>query len=281
VESAAGCHGEAWAGAPGDVALQGLLRDQEYVVLLAKVGAKSDVHAWQQLVLRIGHQGAQIDGAGGGIHRGVGEVQRALLAIFGTVGQGDLHCGLVLIGEMDGTRTLRLLHRRHIGRAHGEVHIERVELVNGGQQGRAGAGVGGAVAHDGAFGQLLLAGAAINGRNHLGVVEVDPRASHGRLGLLNCSGGGTLGGFVAVQLGMRDIALRNERAVALSHDMSIGIRRLGRGQVGQAGIKCRLVSGRIDLEQQLALFDVGTFLIGTLEQQARYARAHIGAAECR
>ncbi len=39
----------------------------------------------------------------------------------------------------------------------------------------------------------------------------------------------------------------------------------------------RLVRRRIDLEHQLALFDVGALRVRALEQQARYAGAHVGA----
>lgn len=241
-------------------------------MLLAEVGRQRYVHARQQVVLRVGHGGAQVDRAGGRVDRGIGEIQRARFAIGAAVGQGDLHAGLVRIGQGDVAAALRAAHLFQRIHAHGEVHVHRVELVDGGEQG------GFAAADQRALGDLLLAGAAVDRCGHAGVAQVDARGLHIGLCRLHRGGGTALGGQCVVQVRFRDIALRRQFAHALRGGLAVDVGGLRLRLRCLRGGQCGLQRSRVDLEQQLALLDVGALVIAALEQHARHAGAHVGTA---
>ena len=72
------------------------------------------------------------------------------LVVRAAIGQGDLHGRLVLLAQRDVAAAGGFTQRQQIRSADGEVHIERIDLLDRGQQGAAGAGVAGAAAHHGA-----------------------------------------------------------------------------------------------------------------------------------
>src|SRR3546814_4652527 len=90
-----------------------------------------------------------------------------------------------------------------------EVHVQRVDLVDGGQQGR------GALPDQRALGHLLLAGAAVDRRAHGGVAEVDLGAVDGGLADLDRGGRAALAGQRVVVIGFGDELLRQQLARAV------------------------------------------------------------------
>jgi hypothetical protein len=254
------------------IAQHRLLRDQEHLVLLAELRLQCHVHARQQGALRVRHHRTQVDRAGGRVDRDVGEIQHARLAVGAAVGHGDLHAGLVPLGQGDIAAALRLAHLLERVHAHGEVDVHRVDLVDRGEQG------GLAVADQRALGDLLLAGAAGDRRGDVGIAEVDACGLHACLRRLHRGGAGALGGQGVVQVGLRHVTLGRQFAHARSGDLVVGVGGPGLGQRGLGCVQRGLQRGRVDLEQQLALLDVGAFVIGALEQHAGHAGAHVGAA---
>ena len=106
--------------------------------------------------------------------------------------------------------------------AHREFDVQRIDLVDGGQQRRV------ALPDQRAFGHLLLAGAAADRRAHGGVAEVDARALDRRLAGLHRGGGAALGGMRVVEVGLRDELLRRQLARALRGGMGVGVGGLRR-----------------------------------------------------
>ncbi len=127
-------------------------------------------------MLGIRHPRAKIDCAGGGVYRNVREVERARLIVWRAVGQQDLHRGLVLLRERDVAGLLSLAQRDQVGGADCEVHVDRIDLLDGGEQCSDRASVGGAVADDRACRHLLLPGDAGDRRAHLRIAEIHARA---------------------------------------------------------------------------------------------------------
>ncbi len=158
---------------------------------------------------------------------------------------------LLLTGE------LLELRRRLI-----EIHVYRVELIDGGQQCRS------ALADQRTLGHLLLAGDTGDRRGHVGITEIDARGLDVRLGLFHGGGGGAFGRLVGVELLLRYEVTRDESAVALRVGVGIGgVRpRLRQGRAGP--IESRPVRGRIDLEERLAGLDLAALLVEPFEEDA-------------
>ncbi|MCW0425801.1 hypothetical protein NB713_003744 [Xanthomonas sacchari] len=195
------------------------------------------------------------------------------MRIGAAVAELDLHGGLVLGVEGDVAFGLRLAQLRQFVGTHREVDVQRVQLVDRGQQRAV------ALADQRALGDLLLAGAAGDRRSDGGVAEVDTRGFHRRTGLLHRRGGAAFGGLGVVQVGLGHVGLRRQAARAGGGGLGVGVGGFGRGQLALRRGQGRTQRRRVDLEQRLAFLDVGAFGVQALFQHAGHAGAHVGAAE--
>src|SRR5690606_39831154 len=128
-----------------------------------------------------------------GIHYVAGEVQHALVAVLAAVWQAHHDFGLLVAGGgRRGTDALELAD------ADGEVHVQRIDLVHRGQQGRL------ALADQGTLGHALLAGDTGDRRAHGGIAEVDARGLDRRAGSLYRGGIAALARQRVVEVGLRD-----------------------------------------------------------------------------
>jgi hypothetical protein len=210
---------------------------------------------------------AQGDLAGAAIHRDVGEQQGAFALDIGAIDaqrQGLISCtGNLAIGD-GGAQT------QGIGGWLGEVGVDRVELLNAGEQG------GFTLADQCTFGHLGAANAPGNGRAHFGVTQVQACGFHAGLGRALVGLGALQGSLGHIEVLLADRIDLHQWLVALDRGLRLEQLRLGAGQfalgTGQGGLeRCR-----VDLEQQVAGLDVGAFLEGAFEHDAGDPSAYFG-----
>ncbi|MNP23859.1 hypothetical protein D3C76_1165840 [compost metagenome] len=127
-----------------------------------------------------------------------------------------------------------------------------------------GHGQGLAVVHQGAFGDRRAANAAGNGRQHLGVAQVDLRLLQRGLGL-QAGGLGLIVGLLAHRL--------------VADQVLVAFRQgLGRGQAGLSALVGGGVDSRVDLVELLPGLDFAAFGEQALLDDAVHLRAHFGDA---
>ena len=152
------------------------------------------------------------------------------MAIVSAIGKRDRDLGLALLVQLHLAGGLRLPQSGHVRRIDGEIHIDRIDLLDIGQQGSAGAIVAGAVADERPDGDLLLSGDAVDRRNHIGVAEIEARA-------FDC-------GLVLLHLAQRPAFRRICVVHRLLRNDMIGVQQFPRALGGQFGVgQCRLILG--------------------------------------
>src|SRR5262249_5432927 len=143
-----------------------------------------------------------------------------------------------------------------------EVHVDRIDLLDGGEERR------GALTDQRSLGYTLLPGAAGNRRGDGGVAEVDACGADRSLRLLHGGGGRALGGLGVVEVRARYQSARQQLARALCGDVRVGGISLGLGERGERTIERRAQRRRIDLKERLARLDVGALRVQTLQEHA-------------
>src|SRR6185437_2513014 len=185
-------------------------------------------------------------GARAGIDGGGTEVERAGDAVGTPVRQGELYLRLAAARRDDMARLLLARQLLDLCRRLVEVDVDRVELVDGGQQCR------GTLTDQCTLRHLLLTRDARDRRGDVGVAEIDARGFHVRRGLFDGGGGGARGGLVGVELLLRDEVARDQVAIALSVGVSVGSVCPSLCESGDSRIERCPVGRRIDLEERLS-----------------------------
>jgi hypothetical protein len=125
------------------------------------------IHAGHEQAVGVGHHGAQRHGAGAGVHAHARKLQLAGVGVAAAVFQlqGDGRFGLAAFLYASARQVA--FEAQHLGAGLCDIHIQRIELRDGGERGGL---VGGdqCAGRDGGGG-----GAARNGRLDAGVAQVD------------------------------------------------------------------------------------------------------------
>ena len=254
----------------GGVAQQRVARHQVGVAVDGLFQAHAHVHAGQQVAPRVVEQGAHGHVVGAGVHRQVGEGQRAGAGVLGAVGQQQAHAQLVGFDALQLAVADLLLQAQHLGGRLGEVDVDRIDLLHHGQR------RGLAFAHQRALGHQRAR--AVDGRGdarivqlQLGALQVGARQRHLGAGLAFVGGGLGVVAFA-------DGAVADQVGIAAQLVGRGGQAGLGARQVGGLGIVGGLQRRRVDLEQRVAALDVLAFLIEARGDDAGHPRAHFGFA---
>ena len=252
----------------------GLLGHQDGVGDGGLVEHGTHVHARQQGAVRVGYLGAQRHLTGALFHRQVSEQQCALVRVLGTVVELDAHAGAFAMAfgglELAAGQTLAQLHH---GRCRlGDVHVHRIDLLDGGQRG------GSPLADQRTFRHQRTADAAADGGGDRRVRQVDLGRLQVGTGHGDVGSGLALGrhGVVIVQLA-DGVGLHQRRVAGhLLGGQLLG--RLGAHQGSLGAVVGGAQRGRVDLEQHLAGLHVTAFLEEALFQNAGGSRADLGHA---
>jgi hypothetical protein len=100
----------------------------------ARLHHRAHKHARQQIMLWIWEQRAQGDVAGARINRHIGELQLARFGVLAAVRQQQGDLGLAA-GFFQAAAFDFALQAQHVFAGLGDVDIDRVELLHGGQRG--------------------------------------------------------------------------------------------------------------------------------------------------
>jgi hypothetical protein len=207
-----------------------------------------------------------------GIHRQIGERQRAAAPVLRAVGQQQPHPHLVRRHAFQGARADLLLQLHHLGRRLGEVHVDGIDLLHHRQR------RGLAFAHQCAFGHQRASRPAVDGRSDARVIQL-------QLGALQVGAGqGDLGpGLALLRHAFGVVAFADG---AVRHQVSVAAQLVGGG--GKIGLRARQVRGfrivgglqrrGIDLEQGGAARHILAFFVQARGDDAGHARAHFGFA---
>ena len=192
------------------------------------------------------------------------------MGIGGAVVQHQAHlhrvgCDALEVAALEGAA-----QAVELGDRLGEVGIDRVELLDGGE-------IGGVVLHDqGAFRGPRGADAAADRGADRGIFQIEPGAPH--LGLA----GGELG-LVLRHGGHGNLVLGGGNGLRLHHGRrAIGLLlgevegRLRPLQAGFARLQLDLERLGIDLIERIARLHVAALLEQALDHDARHARSHVG-----
>jgi hypothetical protein len=210
--------------------LHGTLRQRDELVSLGLRIAHAHEHAWQQILLGVRELGAQRHRAGVRIHGQVREQQLARQRVDAVVLQHQFHApGVGLLPASAGNG---FAQGQQLGAALREVHVDRVDLLDGGQLRRL------ATAHQGAFGHERAPDAAGDRRGHCGVLQIQLGTRERCLGLAQTRLGG-------IQLLLAHGLHLDQRAVSVDHG-------LGRSQFGLGGLVAGAVGPCIDAVQRHA-----------------------------
>ena len=227
---------------------QGPLRHGEGLFIHGLLHFHPHEHSRQQHAVGIGHFGPQQYLAGARVHGHFREQQLAFVAIGGAVFQQHPH-----LGAGAGHGVTLAAETQHFAAGLGEVHVDGIELFDGGQVG------GFVLAHQRAFGHQRAPDATRYGCAHGGVVQIDAGAGVGSPGsghigfrLLGAGEG------LVVFLGADRIA-RQQILQPCLFQIGLGQIRLGPRHVGFGGVQHRPQGGGIDLEQQVAGLDLAAF----------------------
>ena len=175
--------------------------------------------------MRIAEQGTHGDGVGAGVDRQVGEQQLAGQRVLAAVGQDQAH-GDVLVGD-----TLHLafadrpLHGGDFAGRLGEVHVDRIDLLDAGQRCRR------VLADQRAFGDQRTPRAAVDRRGDRGVAQAQAGLLQFGLGRGNLRQGLARVGLRFGVLAFADGAVLDQVGVALE---LVGRRRVAGLGPGQA-----------------------------------------------
>ncbi|CRP05119.1 hypothetical protein PAERUG_E7_London_9_VIM_2_02_13_02588 [Pseudomonas aeruginosa] len=251
---------------------QRVARDGDRLRVHRALQAHLHVAAGQQFAMRIAEQGTHGDGVGAGVDRQVGEQQLAGQRVLAAVGQDQAH-GDVLVGD-----TLHLafadrpLHGGDFAGRLGEVHVDRIDLLDAGQRCRR------VLADQRAFGDQRTPRAAVDRRGDRGVAQAQAGLLQFGLGRGDLRQGLARVGLRFGVLAFADGAVLDQVGVALE---LVGRRRvagLGPGQGAAADVQGRLQGRRVDLEQHGAGADVLAFLVQATGDDAGDARPHFSLA---
>ena len=195
-------------------------------------------------------------GAGVGVYGDVLEEELGRDGVGLAVVEHDLDVAAVGLLPLAGAQ--RLAQREQLGAGLGEIDVDRVDLLDGGQVRRL------AFAHQRSFGDERAADAPGNRRRHPGVFQIERGLGKPRFGLFP-------GGLGRVEFLLADGVDLHQRAVALHQE-------LGRGNVGFGGFIGALVGTRLDAVEQLPFLHVAAFFEKALFQDAFDAGAHLSRA---
>ena len=231
-------------------------------------------HSRQEHRVRIRKQGAHGHGAGVRIDRDVGRLQRSRLAVFGAVFEQQLHLDLIGAVELQLSAGHVAPQLQSFSAGLREVDVDGIDLLDGCHQRRL------AHLHVSTLGDLRYASATADGRDHVGIAEIDLRRvdrgpARSDIGFrLSCRRH-----RVVVVLLAHRIAF-NKRLEALDLSIqrnNVGLRFLQRSL---GAVERGHVGRGIDLVEALAGLDVGAFLVVALEHDAVDARAHLRDQVC-
>ncbi|MNS62369.1 hypothetical protein D3C72_954280 [compost metagenome] len=250
------------------------MRHQQAVGGHAISQTRAHKHAGQEAAVGVREHRAQRDGTGALVYRDFRELKLAGLLVLRAIFQGQRdQRGLFAVGLLQLAAGQGVLQAQQLHAGLGHVDVDRVNLLHR----RQGAGLVGRDQR--AFGHRRAADDAFNGRQHLGVDEVDARGIQRGLGRQHIGGGlvtrrhGVVVGLLA------DGARGHQRLVAFGQQGGRLLLRLGAGQRGLLAIDASLVQRGVDLIELLAGFDLAAFGEQALLHNAVHLGPHFGHAE--
>ena len=262
------------AGLPPRIAHDALLRHEDALVSDAFLDMGGDEHAGKEKGLGIGKDGAEDDRAGALIDGDFAELERARLFVGRAILQGERDGGFLVA---DGLDLARGDFAPQAGDEHGglgDIDVDRVELLDGDEG-------GGLIGRDeSAFGDGAP-GATGDGREDLGVGEIDLRGLDGGLGGGDVGEGLRLGGHGGVVVGLADGVAALEGLVTVGLRLGDAFSGLGVLQLGERAVERGLIGGRVDLVELVAFLDVRAFGEHARLQDAVNLWADFGDAEGR
>ncbi|CCK04892.1 hypothetical protein BN129_3688 [Cronobacter sakazakii 701] len=229
-------------------------------------------HAWQQQMLRVRENGAQGNRAGAFIDRHIGELQLA----FQRIGVAVFHHQLdvAVIGFFFNVPLRhRVFQAQEVGAGLGNIHIHRIELLNGCQFARLTTG------DKRAFGDVRFTDATADWRGHFCPCQIDSgalqrrfRCRHARLGLMRVR-------HRLVILLFADVLRARQRRVTFYRQTGHLRGSLRFREVTFGALPRRLVHRRIDLIQRVACVDIRAFGKLTAKDNAAHLRANLSYAK--
>ena len=252
------------------VALDRLLRNRERIAVGALLDLHAHIHARQQLALRVGKLAAQRHLPGAGIDAGIGEQQFSRQRIERSVVEHETDLGGVGLDLLERAAFEVAAQLLKVAGRLGEVGIDRIELLHGRHV------RGFALADQRAFRDHRAADAAVDGRTHARIVEIELHARH--VGLAR----GDIGLRLAERRD-RDLILRLRGGLArdqlldplgllfglIVHGLRLGERGFGRRELD-------FELHRVDAIEHIAGLDVGALRERSLQDNSCDACAYLG-----
>ncbi|KGW79211.1 efflux transporter, RND family, MFP subunit domain protein [Burkholderia pseudomallei MSHR2990] len=251
-------------------AQQRVARHEDRVARDRAIERDPHVRAGQQFALRVRKERTHRHRVGGRVDGKIREQQLALARVRAAVRAHERHLDVLLRDARRASALHRAPQRFDVGRGLREVHVDRIELLDGRERRRL------ILADERAFGHERAARAAVDRRGDGRVIELQLRARElrarrrdGRLRLP----------FVGERLGVVALA---DRAVA--HELVVAAALVERREVrgprllerARGRVARRLERRGIDPEQHRAALDFLPFLVGARGHDARDPRAHLG-----
>jgi len=261
----------------------GALRNDQGVFLCANDSANSAIATGPQNVCRIWEQASEADGPGAFVDLAIGEIKRALVRVYRTVGQNELktegfvglYAGFFRGETLAPSKILRFTNSK--------VDLYRINGRN-----RSDGAAGGT--NQGTHLKESLAGDAINWSNEASKLQIDLCGFDRRFVGLNLGLGSLNGGqgreivldrIVEVLLagglflGQRGITVYVELCATLNC-LCVGKHGFGLSQLSLGLVQRGLKRTGVNLKKQLALFDERAFQVALLHQVARDLSPNVG-----
>ena len=235
------------------IARHGLLGNQNALLIDAFFHHRANEHARQENPVRIGENHPQDHRCGCRIHRDVAELKGPLQRILRAVFEDEIHLVRVCPVAVHPLFLQAALQSEQFGGGLGHIHINGVQLLNGGQ------GRGLISRRDGAIRHRGSSNPAGDWRDHTRVSKVDAGRLHHRLVIRNIGHGLFQGGsrIVKVLLGNRFVG--KGFLVAIRPQLKGGQIGFSPAKSGPGIVERRLEGSGIDLVKRLAGLDIRTF----------------------
>ena len=248
----------------GQVRAYGAVLDQHAVAILPTDQAHARKQARRIATVRICKRGARADRAGGRIDLVVNEIQSSGVRIAVLVDEPDIDTR----GIIGSVRVVPRLGKTQVGLLIGvEVHIDRIVGDERREEARA--------RHEIPRGDDGARHMTVDRRAYLGELPIETRLVQGRIDRTQCSLRGGFGSDQALVFLARD-------GVRADEPLGAGVIGLGKLEVRHAAAALRdqaidfgLEWTRIDLEQQLPLFDARAVREGDAIDIAADARTNL------
>ncbi|GJE45787.1 hypothetical protein AEGHOMDF_4987 [Methylobacterium soli] len=210
---------------------------------------------------------------GRGVDLGRDVVQHAPMRVPGLALEADLDRDARQVPEGPALLDEALLDQEHLLLADVEIDVDRIDPDDRGELGRA------ADADEGAHIHQMVGDDPVEGRQHLGIAEIDRGEIEIGLRLRDRGRGLVEPGLGVLDMGLRGEFLLPQRRLALVLGLRVGAGRHLRRQAALRLFELRLVGVALEREERRALPDAGAVRVGDGVEEALDAGFEIDGRE--